>query len=220
MPDQIAAALEPYGLVQRGGFVFDEGNASSLSARGFRSVVLIGHHGSSIWPHFTGWRQDHPDVVDPLDQWSKDVLTAVAAEFDATAVFPSDRPYLPFQQWAIRAENLRPSPLGILIHPLYGLWHAYRGALLFDRVLEFPRNGPQPHPCDDCQGKPCLSRCPVHAFSDGGYDVVRCRGHLASDEGQACLHGGCLARLACPVGREHNYNAPQMRFHMDAFAKG
>lgn len=219
--DQIAAALEPYGLVQRGGFAFDEENAPSPLIRGlhFRSVVLVGHFGSSIWPHFTRWWQDHRDSTDPLDQWSKDVLTAVAAKFGATAVFPSDRPYLPFQQWAMRAEKLRPSPLGILIHPQYGLWQAFRGALLFDRALEFPRNSPPRHACDACQDKPCLSACPVNAFSDGGYDVVRCRAHLASEEGHTCLYGGCLARRACPIGREYTYGAPQMSFHMDAFAR-
>ncbi len=219
--DHIAAALEPYGLVRRGGFAFNEANLRSPLIRGlhFRSVVLVGHFGSSIWPHFTRWWQDHPDAQDPLDQWSKDVLTAVAARFGATAVFPSDRPYLPFQQWAMYAEGLRASPLGILIHPKYGLWHAFRGALLFGRVLELPGDIPQHHPCDDCQDKPCLSACPVNAFSDGGYDVVRCRAHLASGDGEACLNGGCLARRACPVGREYTYSAPQMRFHMDAFAK-
>jgi ferredoxin-like protein FixX len=222
IPNQIAAALEPYGLVPRGGFVFDEENAPSPLIRGghFRSVVLVGHFGSAIWPHFTRWWQDHTDSQDPLDQWSKDVLTAVAVKFGAIAVFPSDRPYLPFQQWAMRAEGLRPSPLGILIHPQYGLWQAFRGALLFDRALDFASGGPQHHPCDDCQDKPCLSACPVNAFAGDGYNVVRCRSHLASGEGNECLKGGCLARRACPVGCEQAYNAPQMRFHMKAFAKG
>ncbi len=29
------------------------------------------------------------------------------------------------------AEGLKPSPLGLLMHPEYGLWHGYRGAILF-----------------------------------------------------------------------------------------
>lgn len=219
--DQIAVALEPHGMVPRGGFVFDEGTAPHLiDGLVPQSVVLVGHFGSSIWPHFARWQQDHPGVQDPLDTWSKDILNAVAVKFDAIAAFPSDKPYLPFQQWATCAEGLRTSPLGILIHPQYGLWQAFRGALLFDRVLDFPSSGPQRYPCDDCQDKPCLSTCPVNAFSDDEYEVVRCRDHLASGEGEACLRGGCLARRACPVGREHAYSVPQMRFHMDAFAKG
>jgi hypothetical protein len=220
--DQIAAALGPYGMVPRGGFVFDKNNHAPRKSEGARpqSVVLVGHFGSSIWPQFMRWREAHPSAQDPLDTWSKEVLNAVAENLGATAVFPSDKPYLPFQQWAMQAEGLRASPLGLLIHPEYGLWQAFRGALLFDRVLDISSGGPRRHPCDDCQDKPCLSACPVNAFRIDGYDVVRCRGHLASGEGDACLTGGCLARRACPVGRESAYCVRQMRFHMDAFAKG
>ena len=81
------------------------------------------------------------ELANPLDTWSREVIGEVAEEFGARAVSPSDRPYLPFQQWAMRAEGLRPSPLGILMHPEYGLWHAYRGALLFD--VEIPIQAPQ-----------------------------------------------------------------------------
>ena len=49
------------------------------------------------------------------------------------------RPWLPFQQWARKAEPVHVSPLGVLIHPDYGLWHSYRGALCFDtRLLPCP----------------------------------------------------------------------------------
>ena len=39
----------------------------------------------------------------------------------------------------MRAEGLKPSPIGILMHPQFGLWHAYRGALLFDVEIELRR---------------------------------------------------------------------------------
>lgn len=45
IPNQIAAALEPYGLVPRGGFVFDEENAPSpLILRGAFSKCCL------VWP--------------------------------------------------------------------------------------------------------------------------------------------------------------------------
>jgi hypothetical protein len=31
------------------------------------------------------------------------------------------------------------------------------------------------------------------------------------------MSGGCLARRACPVGREYAYDPAQARFHMQAF---
>ena len=121
------------------------------------------------------------------------------------ACFPSQKPYPPFQQWAMRAEGLKPSPLGILIHPVYGLWHAYRGAIAFDHEILIQEAQEQSHPCDLCIGKPCLSACPVNAFSGEGYDVAACRSHLATEAGGECMGGGCLARLACPVGRDYVY---------------
>lgn len=198
--------------------------ASGLILRGTtthknQSVILIGHGGSSIWPHFSAWlARQNPVPENPLDTWSKAIITAASTEIGGQAVFPSDKPYLPFQQWAMQAEGLRPSPLGILIHPVYGLWHAYRGAILLpDETLIQPVQKLS-HPCDSCVEKPCLNACPVNAFSDGGYDVATCRIYLKTDDGQTCMSGGCQARLACPVGREYAYLPEQMRFHMGAFA--
>ncbi|PRD58052.1 4Fe-4S dicluster domain-containing protein [Phyllobacterium myrsinacearum] len=218
--DQITAALEPHGLVPRGGFVFGPGEAAPCLRHdaAARSIVLAGHFGSSIWPHFTRWRQAHSGQPDLLDAWSKAVLTQVADKLGGQAVFPSDKPYLPFQQWAKRAESLSASPLGLLIHPEYGLWQAFRGALLFDRAIGFPAVPLNNHPCDSCIDKPCLHACPVDAFDGTGFAVGRCRGHLAVPEGALCRDGGCLARLACPIGREHAYTPEQQRFHMAAFA--
>lgn len=217
---EIAAALEPFGLIPRGGFVFsdDEDAPRGAALDRARSVVLVGHAGSSIWPHFTRWRAgEGRGRADPLDAWSKQVLGEMERQLGARAVFPSDKPWLPFQQWAKRAEGLKPSPLGLLIHPVYGLWHAYRGALLFDEQIGFPARETPDHPCERCTAKPCLSACPVDALDGTGFAVETCRNHLRGRAGETCRTSGCLARLACPVGRDHAYEAAQQRFHMAAF---
>ncbi|MEZ5775791.1 MAG: hypothetical protein R3D33_14110 [Hyphomicrobiaceae bacterium] len=134
------------------------------------------------------------------------------------ALFPSDRPYQPFQQWAMRAEPVTPSPLGLLIHPEHGLWHAYRAALAFpDLVDDLPPRGEHPSPCATCVARPCLSACPVGAFDGRGYDVAVCVGHLRSGRPPDCLAHGCHARAACPVGLTARYPHAQIRFHMAAF---
>ena len=217
--DQITTVLQPYGLVARGGFAFDQ-VSPPVGGVMAKSVVLVGHYGSSLWPHFREWQRNHPDQPNPLDAWSKEALNDIAGKIGAKAVFPSDEPYLPFQQWAKRAEGLRASPLGLLIHPEYGLWHAFRGALLFEHPIAFLPRTPTSHPCDSCIDKPCLSACPVGAFDGVNFAADDCRDYLATDEGKTCMEGGCLARLACPVGREYAYFPDQQRFHMAAFAQG
>jgi hypothetical protein len=217
--DHISMGLRPYGLIPRGSFIFDKQNpAPDIAGRmGAKSVIMVGHFGSAMWPHFSKWRQSRPDMANPLDTWSKEILNGIAMHMGAVAVFPSDQPYQPFQQWAKRAEGLSASPLGLLIHPQYGLWQAFRGALLFDREIGFPHQAPLACPCDTCLGKPCLAACPVEAFDGTGFAADRCRDHLSND-GTQCMDMGCKARLACPVGREHTYLQDQQRFHMAAFA--
>lgn len=220
----IAAGLSGSGLIPRGALVLDGADAPLLSSGAPASaVILVGHGGGAFFSRFEAWRADHPGVADPLDSWSKAVITPVAEALGGEAVFPSDPPYLPFQRWAMAAEGLKASPLGILMHPEYGLWHGYRGAILlgegrFDTADSAPQGSPS-HACDSCTAKPCLSTCPVSAFGPAGFEVAVCRAHLGTEAGQkGCMTSGCMARAACPVGVGHRYGAAQIRFHMAAFA--
>ncbi|MCA1405330.1 4Fe-4S dicluster domain-containing protein [Ensifer sp. IC3342] len=221
--ETIRAALAPHGLFLRGTVNFADGEVGPMLADGkpAASVVLIGNVGGSLWEPFTRWREREPDRggADPLDNWSKRVIRPVAEGAGASAYFPSDPPWQPFQQWAIRAEGLRPSPLGILIHPQYGLWHGYRGALGLDRVLPPTGKVSVGHPCDACVEKSCISTCPADALAARTFDVGRCRAHLRAQAGAAgCLAHGCLSRDACPVGRDYRYSGQQLRFHMAALS--
>ena len=214
-------ALATHGLILRGGFNFGDPELapSGPSAVPARSVLLVGQAGAAPWPHFLRWRERQPDdLKDPLDTWSREVIGAVAAQFGARAVSPSDKPYLPFQQWAMRAEGLRPSPLGILMHPEYGLWHAYRGALLFDVEIEMEAAQKSIHLCDACDGKPCMNACPVDAYSSAGFAYQACLDHVRGANGAPCRTAGCLDRNACPFGEEYRYPAEVQAFHMNSFA--
>ena len=216
----LRAALAPHGVFLRGITVFATGEAAPALRNGqpAKSVVLLGNIGGSLWPAFERWRTAEDQGADnPLDRWSQAVIEPMAQMFDATAYFPSDPPYQPFQQWAMRAEGLRASPLGILIHPDYGLWHGYRGALGFDRILPAAPLPENSHPCDRCIGKPCISACPADAISAWDFRVTACRSHLATRQGQSgCMSAGCVSRNACPIGAEYRYPPEQLRFHMAA----
>jgi ferredoxin len=215
-------ALAPSGLSCRGVVRFEDRDAAPVLIHGrpAAAVVLVGVAGGAMWPVFSAWRAAQADAggADPLDRWSKIVIDGVAEHIGAVACYPSEAPYQPFQSWAMKAEGLKASPLGILIHPRFGLWHSYRGALLFgewDEEVEPPV--PVTHPCDRCLEKTCLYSCPVDAIKPNGFDVVGCRQHLVGSGGQrGCMMAGCLARNACPVGTEYRYPPEQLRFHMKA----
>lgn len=213
--DDIAAAFAGSGLVLRGGAeIAPEDLPAGVSGR---TAILIGTVGGEGFSAFAAARRDEPD---PMDRWSKRIFEPIAIRLGARAAYPSDKPYLPFQRWAMRAEDVHPSPLGLLIHPLHGLWHAYRAALLFDHAIAgVPTRAGQPSPCATCASKSCLSACPVDAFTGSGYDVAACAGHLRADTDPRCRSLGCRARDACPVGRASRYGNAQIRFHMRAFAK-
>jgi hypothetical protein len=216
----VAAALGRHGLSLRGGFHPEAADGVPALADGRRpgTVLLVGTIGGSLWPALSISPEFADGASHPLDRWTRCVLDGIAAPLAATALFPfGGPPYLPFQRWAMRAEPVAPSPLGILIHPDHGLWHAYRGALVLAERLSLPPFAARARPCDDCADKPCLSACPVGAFTPAGYDVPGCIGHLERPAGADCMSGGCLARRACPVGRAQTYDPAQAAFHMRAF---
>lgn len=181
-----------------------------------RFVVMLGNAGPDMFRRFA--RERDPFRY-KLDDWTREVLAPLAADLGATPVFPFDGPpWAPILTWARRGGGGHVSPLGLNIHPTYGLWHAYRAAFLFPVEFDIatPRNT---HPCDSCADKPCLSACPVGAFTGKTYEMMACADHVKSEAGEACREGGCLARHACPVGRHFAYSPPQAQFHMRAFLK-
>ncbi|RVA10284.1 hypothetical protein EN935_39950, partial [Mesorhizobium sp. M7D.F.Ca.US.004.03.1.1] len=111
-----------------------------------------------------------------------------------------------------------PSPLGILMHPRYGFWHAYRGALLFDDELSVQAAEAAPHLCDSCVEKPCLKSCPVDAYSGQGFAHQSCLAQVRGANGEPCRSSGCLDRNACPYGTAYRYPPEVQAFHMASFA--
>jgi epoxyqueuosine reductase QueG len=178
------------------------------------SAVLVGNAGPAMFARFAAERDP---ACNRLDDWCRDVLGRLAAGLGAGIHYPFDSPPLPFSTWARRANCGHASPLGLNIHPRYGLWQAYRALVTFEAPLGIAAPEPGPHPCRSCRGRPCLSACPVGAFTDPGYNVEACARHIGSNDGAECMTGGCLARRACPVGRAYAYEPRQARFHMTAF---
>jgi ferredoxin len=207
------------GVACRGGFhpTPEDGVPAVTAGEPARTVVLLGFTGGRQWRHFTLSPEYRDGEPQPLDRWSRRIIGALARRFGARELYPdTGPPWWPFQRWARRAEALHVSPLGILIHPEFGLWHAYRGALVFAQPFAVPQMPAWPHPCERCAGKPCLSSCPVEAIAPARFERALCMRHVASPAGGECRSRGCLARRSCPVGAAHRYGPEQAAFHMRA----
>jgi hypothetical protein len=217
--ESVFSAVERAGLAARGAFRLDEADRAGALAD-VRTIALIGVVGRRGWEAFAAAPESRDGAADPLDRFSRRVIGDLAETFEAIALFPfGGPPYWPFQRWSQRAESVRPSPLGLLIHPVAGLWHSYRGALGLRQALDVPAVAPQPSPCESCAERPCLAACPVGAFTGAGYEVDACLGRLRDPAGASCMERGCLARRACPIGADHISGPEQAAFAMRAFLR-
>ena len=208
------------GLAVRGAFVPGTDDRVPFVGEGVccGTVVLLGWTGSVQWPVFAASPEANDGLPDPLNRWSKRLIDKIALELGGAAFYPFDGPpWLDFQRWALRAEPVHRSPLGLLIHPEWGLWHSYHGALGLRERLDLPHGESVASPCESCRERPCPSACPVSAFAtDRPYDYAACRSYLR--EGTAdCLTQACAARRACPVAPQMRYTEPQAAFHIGAF---
>ena len=222
--ETITSLAANLGLSVRGGFAVGEEDKVPTfeNVAPAQSLVLFGNAGSSIWSEFSISPELQDGLDNPLDRWSQRIGDGLAAQLGGVAYYPfGGPPYQPFISWAQKAESLRPSKLGMLLHPEYGLWHAYRFAVALSDVLfdKQTNRSLQQHACDTCQAQPCYSACPVDAFLNDHYDVDRCVRYLEANPQAACNYNGCLARLSCPEAEQHRYLQPHAEFHISQFLK-
>jgi hypothetical protein len=212
-------SLSQYGLALRGvgEITQDERQQYGLTAS---RIALVGNVGADMWGHFSAAAEYHDGLPHPLDRWSRRVAAGVCERFELEAIFPFDGPpYLPFQRWACSAEALEQSPLGLMMHPQYGLWHAYRFALLLPDTSVMLKAQQVASICHSCSDKPCLHTCPVNALTESGYDVPACIRYLEHNVNAACHLHGCMARYRCPQGQTWRYHDAQSQFHLRAFLR-
>ena len=210
-------------------------------------IRLIGNSGSSMWSAFSQSSEYQDGQPDPLDRWSQRVGDQIASKMGSEVLYPfllyplnnsslmkqtgvkeafvketfdKEPRYAPFIDWARRSDQLCSSKMGLSIHPKFGLWHAYRFALITLRsnVVEVePQHPAFANPCDSCEGTPCLNTCPAGAYTQTGFNDRACYQYLASTPEADCHSRGCMARRACPEKTEQIYVAAHAKFHMSSF---
>ena len=179
----------------------------------YSRLVLLGHGGRDFWERAkaAGFEGD-----DPLDRYSRELAGRFMVDYVNTTefliIYPLTDLIVPLQQLGELAGWGSPSPIGSSIHPEFGLWFAYRVALLTNAELPLVSQPQQPSPCAACREKPCLSACPAGAVGEiGSFQLTRCANHRVTPFSSCAAR--CLSRLACPVGTTHRYTEEQLSYH-------
>lgn len=185
---------------------------------GCQTLILLMTREPGFWRHLTAQAEWSDGQRDPIDRWSKRVLSEMAENYGGQAIFPSDGPpYPPFLAWARATGRAWNSPAGMLVHERAGLMISLRGALALPQHLSLPGEG-SPEPCPSCV-QSCATSCPVDALGPEGYNVEACHAYLDLPEGRDCMDNGCKARRACPISAMSGRLAEQSAYHMREFHK-
>ncbi len=188
-----------------------------------RSIIVLGNGGGGLWralnahptAHPGWWQRQHP-----LDDFTREVvermlLPALSGDgLEAVAAYPFlDQPCaFNFLELGRLAGLGAPSILGVLVHPVYGPWIAFRAIILLDADLDSLGEAAGFDPCPSCTVRSCIPACPVGAVSAAsGWDVPRCARHRV--EVEADCADRCHARVGCVLGPEHRYPDEELAYH-------
>lgn len=192
-------------------------NQAKIERAQYRRLLLVAHGGRMLWRAFQAAGRGGK-TADPIDRYSRRAVSTVVSEFwgvaadGVTFLYPLTDHLIPLQQLGTAAGWSHRSPIGTDIHPDYGLWFAYRAAVLVENPLPLLSAPVRPSPCDTCVDQPCVTTCPAGAVGEiGRFGLNACVTHRL--QSQSSCAGQCLARLACPAAVQHRYTAGQIAYH-------
>jgi len=175
----------------------------------YRQLVLIGHGGKAIWDCVKAAGSGGENPID--DFTVRSIERCFAEHLPANRyriIYPGEQP-VGLQQLGALAGWHHAAPFMVGIDPDWGSWYAYRAVVLADTdflpFLAVDRNSP----CRSCETQPCIAACPAQAMANGSFSLARCAAYRLQPD-SACAFT-CQARLACPVGSAHRYDADQLR---------
>jgi methylmalonic aciduria homocystinuria type C protein len=193
-----ATTLEAYDRITPEGFRL------SLPWPGNSLLVLVGNT-RAAWPRFLE-AADRPPLADhphPFDTWTVERLgVALSPAFehphDLRFAFAGPPRHFSALHLAEATGLAYRGPAALAIHPLFGPWFALRAALTV--ALPWREAAPPTPICAPCSA-PCKGALAAALAAN------RAGGHR--DHWRPWL----AVRDACPVGVEHRYSDPQIRWH-------
>lgn len=207
---------------------YDASVAAAMRARSIdptcRSIVVVGNGGGGFWRAFKQHVARNPGWMErenPLDDFTRMVVESRvepamrAAGVGCITVFPFiGGAKLNFMQLGRLAGIAGPSIIGVLVHPTFGPWIAFRAALLLDVEADEPGDAARFDPCPGCAVRSCVAACPAGAVAfPSGWDIPRCLTHRVEAEAQCASR--CHARVECVIGRAHRYSEDELAYHQE-----
>jgi ferredoxin-like protein FixX len=196
-------------------------------AQRFRQLWMFGNGGPGFWQAFSRYRQQQMDKGEtqlsdhPMDHFARETVRTFLDE----KALNGDFQFLYPGSFVLNLQSLgrllgwhHDTPLKIGLHPLYGLWFAYRAVVL---VNADEATSPWPAPttaattapttCQACTSKACIRSCPASAISEEQFSLAHCVDYRRQVDSPCAQK--CIAREACPVATEYRYSDAQIRFH-------
>lgn len=196
---------------------------AAVISPGTKAIVVIGNGGGAFWKKFKHHADKNPRWMardNLLDDFTRlvierDVISALAGSGNPhTVIYPfmNSGPTLNFMEAGKAAGLSGPSILGVMVHPVYGPWIAFRAAILLNESIDEPGAAYRFDPCPSCTARTCISACPAEAVSIAkGWDIPKCLTHRVEVELDCAPR--CHARAGCVLGPEHRYPADELAYH-------
>ena len=177
----------------------------------FTQLLLIGHGGRSLWENV---KQSWLSSSNPINEYTMDTIHQYFAKelpgHELKFVYPSSIP-IGLRALGELAGWHHDSPFRVGVNAEWGPWFAYRAVVLSNTSFIPTQANKTVSPCDTCQDKICLSKCPGDALEGGSLVLNTCLDYR-KQEGSLC-QDKCLSRMSCPVGSAHRYTNEQINFH-------
>ena len=150
---------------------------ASLIDPAAHSIVVLGNGGGDFWAALKRHAARNPgwwERENPLDDFTREVVGRdVAAPLREAALrYTVVHPFmhggartLNFVELGKAAGIAGPSILGVVVHPVFGPWIAFRAALLLEVPIDVPGDARGFDPCPGCVPRSCIAACPVGAVN-------------------------------------------------------